>query len=552
MAEGECNGFEHLCRLGMQPVKSLTLKEAKQGLWDVVVIGAGMGGGILGRRLAERGQRVLFIEKGPAGHAAEQVVGPQDMVHPEARLLRGLWPKQAEFRKDGKATRFHGPYGAGVGGSSAFYAAALERPERHDLDEDANLPHPTGGWPVGYEAFTPYFDEASRLLYLTGTANPLAETPEIHLREPSPMPPGDQALMEEMQANGLHPYRQHLAIRYPDRCRQCFGSKCPWGCKMDGRSAGVVPALETGQAALLDMCDVTRILSTDGRVTGLNLTRDGETTELSASTYVLCAGSLGSALLLLKSDVANSSGLVGRGLMFHLNEFFVLWPRRKAAPGEGAAFGKSISLRDLYSGAGARFGLVQSLGLDATYGNMVGYLNQLYDQSPLRHIKRFRGLTRIPALFLSRLFGKASVFVGILEDFPYPENRVVLNEEDPDILTFEYSYHPELLARRKGFRRALKKAFKGQKRFMVSLQPMLNFGHPVGTLRFGRDPATSVLNPDCRSHDLENLYVADGAFMPSALGVNPSLTIAANALRVADIIADRAEIAERTSNVAVH
>ena len=232
-------------------MKSLSLDAARQGTWDVIVIGAGMGGGLLGRRLAEAGVSVLFVEKGPIGRAAEQVVGGEEITHPQARELRGLWPKQAEARLGGKATRFFGPYGSGVGGSSVFYAAALERPERHDLDDTAALPHPTGGWPVGYDAFLPYFDTAARLLFLNGTPDPLSDEAPVPLNPPGRMPPGDAALMEEMQARGLHPYQLHLSTRYPDRCRHCFGSKCPWGCKMDGRSAGVVPALETGRAAIL-------------------------------------------------------------------------------------------------------------------------------------------------------------------------------------------------------------------------------------------------------------------------------------------------------------
>lgn len=526
-----CNG---------ERVKSVDLDVAQAGQWDVLIIGTGMGGGFLGRRLTEHGLRVLFIEKGPAGYDRERVSGPQDMPDPDARQLRGLWPKPAESRLNGVPTRFFGPFGSGVGGSSAFYAAALERPERHDLDEDPAIPHPTGGWPVGFDAFRPYFDEATRLLHLAGTPDPLARDPDTLLQPPGPTPAGDAALMAEMEAHGLHPYRLHLAVRYPETCKQCFGSKCPYGCKMDGRSAGVIPALETGFAALLDRAEVTEVIEDGHRVTGLRVRREGQDVVLTAPTYALCAGALGSARLLLASrsrtpeGAGNSSDWVGRGLMFHLNEIFVLWPRGKGA---ARAFGKSVSLRDLYTQAGKRFGLVQSLGLDASYGNLVGYLNQIFDQSPLRRFQRLRGLTRLPAMVMSRAFGRAAVFVGMLEDFPYPENRVVLNEEDADILTFDYSYHAELLARRKAFRKAMKRAFRGHKRFMVSLQPVLNFGHPLGTLRFGTDPETSVLDPDCRSHDLKNLYVADGAFMPSALGVNPSLTIAANALRVGDIIA---------------
>jgi choline dehydrogenase-like flavoprotein len=310
---------------------------------------------------------------------------------------------------------------------------------------------------------------------------------------------------------------------------------------MDGRSAGVIPALESGRAALLDRAEVREIHDDGAQVTGLTVVRNGEATELTAGAYALAAGSLGSARLLLASQgrhpegCANSSGWVGRGLMFHLNEIFLLWPYGRQT---GAAFGKSISLRDLYSVDGQRFGLVQSLGLDASYGNISGFLGQLFDQSPLARFRRLRVLTRPAAFVMSRIFGHAGVFVGIMEDFPYPKNRVVLNNDDPEILTFEYSFHPELLKRRKAFRRAMKRAFRKQRRLVASLHPILNYGHPLGTLRFGNDPRTSVLRPDCRTHDLANLYVADGSFMPSALGVNPSLMIAANALRVGDIMAD--------------
>lgn len=526
-------------------MRNLTLDEAQAQDWDVLIIGAGMGGGILGRRLTERGMSVLFIERGPTGEPAEQQSSSSAIADPAARQLRSLWPRPAEFRRDGVATRFFGPYGSGVGGSSAFYAAALERPERHDLDEDTNRPHPTGGWPVGYDAFQPYFDAASELLHLCGTPDPLSREAEVTLHAPTAMSESDTALMEEMRARGLNPYRLHLGVRYPDRCRQCFGHKCPWGCKMDGRSAGVVPALETGRAGLLTNCQVTKIEQDTTRVTGVQVRYDGVDARLQAGTYALCAGSFGSAQILLASDCANSSDWVGRGLMFHIDELFVLWPRKARKEGAGD-FRKAISLRDIYSANNQRFGLIQSVGFDVTYENIIMYFNRLYDQSFLRRLPRLRAFLRIPALIANKFLGRGAVFVGMMEDYAYPDNRVVLNPEHPDILTFEYSFHKELLKRRKAFRKALLRTFRGHKRFMVSLQPVLNFGHPVGTLRFGTDKATSVLRPDCRTHDLDNLYVADGSFMPSAMGVNPSLTIAANALRVGDIIVDATRAAAKT------
>jgi len=517
-------------------VQTLTLEAAQAQSWDVIVIGAGLGGGLLGRRLTEQGLSVLFVEHGVAGPDAEQQIYLGEIRHPEARRIRGLWPGKVEAHLNGVATQFHGSFGAGVGGSSVFYAAALERPERHDLDEDPTLPHPTGGWPVGYDAFLPYYALATNWLSLRGTPDPLSDTPNPNLRDPLPMTSADADMMAHMEHKGLHPYRLHLAVRYADHCRKCFGAKCPWHCKMDGRSAGVVPALATGRAGLLTECAVAEILEDGTGVTGIRL-KEGNTI-LRARAYALCAGTLGSARLLLASKshnpagCANSSDWVGRGLMFHLNEVLLIWPRRKSKT--APEFGKSISLRDFYSSKGQRFGLVQSMGLDAGHGNIMRYLSQIYDQSILRRFERPRKLLHIPAMLASRLFGKAAIFVGIIEDFAYPENRVVLHPDNPEMPCFHYTYHPELLQRRKAFRRTFSRAFRGQRRFMATIQPTLNYGHPVGSLRFGTDPTTSVLRPDCRTHDLNNLYVADASFMPSSLGVNPSLTIAANALRVAD------------------
>lgn len=518
----------------------LTLSEVRSKTWDTIIVGAGMGGGMVARRLAEQGVSVLILEQGLSGYTKEQSRNGDDISHPEARRLRGMLPGQVEARLDGIATRFFGPYGAGVGGSSVFYAAALERPERHDLDETPDFPHPTGGWPVGFDAFQPYFEAATEMLSLRGTQDPLSKD-VVSLKDPLPMTPADAALIEQMQDKGLHPYRQHLAIRYGDECRACFGEKCPWDCKMDGRSAGIKPALKSGNASLLTDCRVRGFLDDGDQVTGLEVACGSDTEVLTAKRYVLCAGALASPTLLLASQsrapegCANSSGWVGRGLMFHLNEIFSLWPKRGTDTSKG--FGKTISFRDLYTTQGERLGLVQSMGLEASYGNILVFMQRVYDQSFLRRFQKPRGLLRIPAMIASRLFGSAGTFVGIMEDMPYPDNRVVLNKDDPNVLTFQYKFNKELLTRRRLFRRTIRKAFRGHRLFLSSVQPTLNYGHPVGTLRFGEDPKTSVLRPDCRTHDLNNLYVADSSFMPSALGVNPSLTIAANALRVGDIIA---------------
>ncbi|MDJ0823409.1 MAG: GMC family oxidoreductase [Paracoccaceae bacterium] len=507
--------------------------------WDAIVIGTGIGGGTIGRALAEAGQKVLFLEQGPQGYRAENH-GVSDIFVPEARITRGLWPTPLHVTLNGQEQSFYAPLGAGLGGSSVFYAATLERPERHDLEATADQPHPTGGWPVGFDALQPYYDRAARLYRVYGTPDPLSPEPPLPLRDPPTLTGTEAALMQQLADKGLHPYHAHTAIeRLPD-CLNCLGVKCPRRCKMDGRSAGVEPALASGSARLIDRAQVTRLLTEGDRITGVEARIDGETQSFTARRYILAGGALGSPRLLLASandawpkGLANSSGLVGRNLMFHVNEMFALWPPR-GTPDDGAT--KAISLRDLYHQGGQRLGTIQAMGIRASYGEILHYLNLMLARTRFARLPGLRHLTRLPAALAERLFGHAQIFVGLMEDLPYAENRVTYDPAQPDRLSVTYSFQPELLARRRAFRKAIRKAFRGQRRVFLGLVPELNYGHPCGTLRFGTDASTSVLRPDCRTHDLTNLWVTDASFMPTSMGVNPSLTIAANALRVANLI----------------
>lgn len=500
-------------------------------IWDVIIIGTGIGGGTIGRALAERGQSVLFVEQGPDGPRAEETALNPGLADPVARTVRGFWPGPVQARIDGQDRQFFAPLGSGVGGSSVFYAATLERPAPHDLDQSATHPHPTGGWPVSDAAMRPYFKAAEAMYHVSGGADPLSPTPNT-LAEPPPMAAGDAAVMARLAAKGLHPYRLHAAVRHLPGCAECFGRKCPRACKMDGRSAGVDPALATGRAELLAQCEVTALRGAARTITHIEAMHRGKPVTLRGKQVVLAAGAFGSPRLLLASNAdwpqgcANTSGLVGRNLMFHLNEMFAIWPGR-AFKGPS----KSIGLRDLYHVGGQRFGMVQAMGIDASYGEINHYLRGMVEQSRFRALA---GFTRIPALIAAKVLGNAKVFVGLMEDLPYPENRVTVDPEKPNQINFTYNLHSELLSRRKIFRKLIKAAFGGLRPLFLTHTPDLNFGHPCGTARYGTDPATSVLNPDCRAHDLDNLWVVDASFFPTSMGVNPSLTIVANALRVGD------------------
>ncbi len=518
--------------------------------WDVVVIGTGIGGGTIGRALAEKGLSVLFVERGHAGYRREQTPLDLEMADPVARALRGLWPDKVAAHVGGRAFEFFAPLGAGLGGSSAFYAATLERPERHDLDHSTARPHPTGGWPVSYAQMAPYFSRAEALYHVSGTPDPLSDAPAT-LAPPPPMQAGDRALMARLEANGLHPYQLHAAIRHLPGCGECLGRKCPRACKMDGRSAGVEPALATGNAALLCEAEVVAIRAGTEAVSHLEVRHGGTLHQLRARAYVLAGGALSSPRLLLASNgeawpdgLGNRAGLVGRGLMFHLNEMLAIWPRGAAAsPGPS----KALSFRDLYWRGGQRFGTVQAMGIDIGEGEALHYLRLMIARSPwLSRLPGAGQLARLPAALAARLLGSAKVFVGIVEDLPCDRNRVLLDPARPDRLTFTYDFPPELLARRRAFRRAMRRAFRGQARLFLAHEPELNFGHPCGTLRMGHEAASGVVDGDCRLHGLANLWVADASIFPTSMGVNPSLTIAANALRVADRLAD--DLAERSGN----
>ena len=511
------------------------MKEIVERVWDVIVIGTGVGGGTAGRALAEAGASVLSLQKGRQGFRTERQGLDPVMADPVARAVRGFWPDPVHATINGRQQTFFAPLGCGTGGSSVFYAATLERPAPHDLD--AGSTHPGGGWPVGYEAMRPWFDAAEAMYRVHGEPDPLSDIPCPRLGTPAEPSAGDTAILDRLRANGLHPYRLHTAIANTPGCLDCLGVKCPRVCKMDGRSAGLEPALATGRAALLDECEVVALRGEPHRITHVDALHRGEPIVLRARRFVLAAGALSSPRLLLASrseawprGCANEHDQVGRHLMFHANELFAIWPRDA---GHGSQPSKAVGLRDLYTLEGRPMGMVQAMGVNVSYGLIAHFLRQRLADSSL---KALSALAPVAATLASLALGQAKLFVGLLEDLPYAENRVVFDARHPGRIVFEYTIHPELLERRALFRKAIRRAFRGLRPVFVDWRPELNYGHACGTLRAGTDPATSVVNADGRAHGLDNLYVVDASYFPTSTGVNPSLTIAANALRVAHLM----------------
>jgi choline dehydrogenase-like flavoprotein len=352
----------------------------------------------------------------------------------------------------------------------------------------------------------------------------------------------DRALMEQMRENGLHPDPLHVAIRYDEECIECIGTVCPRNCKADALAACLDTALRLPECKILEHCDVQYLEADSTEVRAVRAVCDGHELRLTAKIVILAAGAFHSPQILLHSSnpawptgLANRFDQVGRNLMFHTSDIYAIWaPRRLDRRGRQK---KSISVRDFYLYQGVRLGYVQSMGLEAGRGLIALFLKNQLRRLGLRNELLLSLLAKLPSHVGTWLFGQAGLFVGMTEDDPNQDNRITLDPNEPDGASFTYTITDDLRRRSNGLYRAFSRAVRPWRILRISPKLEMNYGHPCGTCRFGDDPATSVLDRHCRAHGIDNLYVVDSSFMPRSGAINPSLTIAANALRVAAHIA---------------
>ena len=543
--------------------------------WDVAVIGTGMGGAVTGYGLAKLGRRVLFIEKGMFLHGQFQVqpasgakqnerlsdhAQPADSAdeRPEARLRASHWPLRLQGETTFGKLEFFAPLGCGSGGSTSLYAAGLERFFPEDFRPRANFP---GGkdstlpekWPISYEELQPYYAQAEALFRIRGTRDPLAHGGEPILREPPALSPRDQHFFDSFMRLGLHPYRVHVGFEFVDGCVECAGRFCPRGCKNDAARVCLLPALEKYGASILPQCEVLRLDSGKSAVREIRCRRNGEELAIRAKMVVLAAGAFMTPVLLLTSKseawpdgLANRSGLVGRNLMLHASDFIAIRPTQRVSY-VGPL--KSLAFNDFYCSEGEKLGTFQAAGAAVVPGQIMQYIRDVAERDPTWWKKLasprpvwWRKLSspaiRLVALAAYYLFNfkNAAVWASIVEDLPYYDNRVVADPHAINGMRFEYRYTEELKTRVQSFRRRLAKALGPHRMIVLSGENNINYGHVCGTCRFGDDPKASVLDRNNRAHDLSNLYIVDASFFPSSGGTNPSLTIAANALRVAEAV----------------
>jgi len=541
--------------------------------WDVVVVGTGMGGAVAGYQLATLGHRVLFIERGRFFHGDFQTrddgskaldqgrsaqLNEELTEQPANRLGLGYWPLRLQGKTTFGDANFFAPLGCGSGGSTALYAAALERFFPIDFRPRANFPDVTDStlpekWPISYEELQPFYLQAESLFRVRGTRDPLFSGGESALSDPPSLSERDQHFFDSFRERGLNPYRVHVGCEFVDGCSECGGRLCPRSCKNDSARICLIPALEKFGASILPECEVLKLEAGKTGVRAVHCQRNGQDLVIRAKTVVLAAGAFMSPVLLLNSSspdwpegLANRSGLVGRNLMLHVSDFVVVKPRKRLSM-KGPQ--KSLALNDFYFSDGEKLGTIQAAGAAVVPGRIMQYMRDVADRDPTWWKKLasprpfwWRKLSS-PALRLIALtachvfnFKNAAIWASIIEDLPYFDNRVVADPKSGNGMRFEYRYPEELKARVASFRRRFAAALRPHRTLFLSGEDNLNYGHACGTCRFGEDPAVSVLDRNNRAHGVTNLYVVDASFFPSSGGANPSLTIAANALRVAGVI----------------
>ena len=518
--------------------------------WDVLVVGAGMGGATIGHRLAQAGKRVLFCELGGEptvrGAYPEMVTAHPDAVldasQRDTLLSAGRYADTLLDTSGGRQRSFVPFFGSGPGGSSALYGMALERLMPGDFDD--------GEWPISYAELAPYYATAEALFRVRGDVDPIAaarmgSSAPPQLLDPPPLSAAGAEFASFLTSRGLHPYRLPSGCEFVTGCASCQGYLCPRDCKNDADRICLRPALNQHHAALLSDCRVLGLRAEGRRVTGVSCRWAGRDVELRARVVVLAAGALQSPLILLRSQgpagqrgLGNGSGLVGRRLMRHLIDLYLVRP----SVGAAETFDnrrKELACNDFYGSGTERLGTVQSFGRLPPAEMLFGSLRD--DARASRWAWAAPALALARPLLLPTLRNMSERWItlaSIVEDRPDAGNAVAPHPGDPALSTMHYRPTADSLQRLQRLRAQLGTVLRGRRwRRLAQAANNQRLAHACGTCRFGDDPRSSVLDRDNRVHDIDNLFVVDSSFFPTSGGTNPSLTVAANALRVGDRIA---------------
>jgi choline dehydrogenase-like flavoprotein len=497
--------------------------------YDVIIIGTGAGGGTLLSRLAPTGKRILVLERG------DYIPRERENWDPEAIRTGHYRPQQ--LWRDAQDQAFRPFTHHCVGGNTKFFGGALLRLREDDFGEVQHYGGTSPAWPLAYADLERYYGEAEWLYHVHGArgSDPYEPTATTEYRHaPIAHEPRIAQLERGLRAQGLRPFPLPLAIRpstnsSPVKLSLFDGYPDPTESKADSHVIAVAPALAYANVELRTGHVVTHLVtSNSGRAVQQVVARHGEDlVTFEADLVVVACGAIESAALLLRSastqhpnGLANGSDQVGRNYMSHHNGALIAITREP----NPSPFQKTLALTDFYRrgpGSELPLGSVQLMGR-STPEDLVSLL-----------------AGHLPTLSAEQAAANSVDFWLTAEDLPIAENRVTLTRDREIKLSYRATNLAAYDALERALRGVLERVLGPELVFTSYRLDVSGVSHQCGTLRFGVDPRSSVLNLDCRSHEIENLYVVDASFFPSCGAVNPSLTIMANALRVGDHLVER-------------
>ncbi len=506
--------------------------------YDVIIIGSGAGGGTLAHALAGSGKRILLLERG------DFLPREMDNWNPKPVFVDGKYiSKDTWFDRDG--TSFQPQVHYFVGGATKLYGAALYRLRPQDFGELKHVDGISPAWPLSYDDFEPWYSKAERLYQVHGNAG--EDPTEGPRSEPYPWPavshePRLQQISDDLTKGGYHPFHAPCGIMLDEarrpmspciRCTWCDGYPCLVHAKSDAEVIAVRPVLDKPNLTLLTGAEVTR-LETDGSgrtVTGVVVSREGNREVYRGDIVAVCAGAANSAKILLNSatdkhphGLANGSDQVGRNYMFHNCRAVAALSTEK----NDTIYQKTLGINDFYLPT-------KDYAYPAGNIQMVGKSNAEAMRGEQPEKTWFA-----PEWSLSDVARHSVDFWLTTEDLPVAENRVTTDRDGSVHITYSATNAEEVARLYEELKKILNHIGMAahhvfRKNFYMDMDvPLAGCAHQAGTCRFGIDPATSVLDVNCKAHELDNLYVVDTSFFPSIGAVNPALTAMANALRVGE------------------
>jgi len=513
--------------------------------YDVIIVGTGAGGGTLARTLAPSGKRILLLERGDFLTRESENWDPGPVFVDGRYISPDTW-------YDGAGTPLQPQVHYFVGGATKLYGAALYRLRPQDFAEMRHADGISPAWPIGYDEFEPWYTKAEWLYQVHGEHG--TDPTEGSWSRQYPWPPVShepriQEISDSLERGGYHPFPAPCGILLNEadrtaseciRCATCDGYPCLVHAKADADIIAVRPLLGMPTVTLLTRAEVVR-LETDpaGRtVTGVVVDRGGDGKEevYHGDIVVLAAGAANTAKILLRSaseacpaGLANGSDQVGRNYMYHNSKAAVALGKEP----NDTVFQKTLAINDFYFAGDDR---------EWPLGNiqMLGKSNAMAMKGEEPHLTKLA-----PRWSLEEVARHAVDFWLTTEDLPKPDNRVTVDRDGSVHLAYTDTNDSEAAALYAEFRKLLNHIGMSEhhvlhKNFYMSMNvPIAGVAHQAGTCRFGADPATSVLDVNCKAHEVDNLYVTDTSFFPSIGAVNPALTAIANAIRVGEHIADR-------------